>query len=201
MNRLRFCVPGLLLMALVATIRAGEEAPVSGVRIELDFTDGSRAVGTPLRLEVELVDGSHLVGVPGFESLPLRTPYARTVIPLRLIAAVEIAADRETALVHTTDGDRLTGVISRESFPLETLFGSVEVGLKSVVALRFPVDLDGYLVHGQTQGLQTDFVTGIPEAVARPLKRVTRTVNCYYGGGPERSAAAPWLYPGAPGNL
>jgi hypothetical protein len=72
------------------------------------------------------------------------------------------------------------------------------VKVKNIQAAKEPaptVDLNACVVHGKVDGERTDFVDGVPESVARTLPRVTRTVECFGCGGPERQAAAPWLYP------
>ncbi len=56
-------------------------------------------------------------------------------------------------------------------------------------------DLNAYVIHGKVDGERTDLVDGVPESLARTLTRITRTVECFSCGGPERQKAAPWLYP------
>ena len=81
----------------------------------------------PLRLALELVDGSRIIGVPALESLPLRTSYADMKIPLKKVAAVRMAKDRERATVDLSNGDTLTGVLNLDEIKTTTLFGEVSV--------------------------------------------------------------------------
>lgn len=120
-------IPVLAIMVLLGTARAGN--------------DGKEH---PLRLNIDLVDGSRLVGVPSAESVPVRTPYAKMDIELKLIRTVKIAGDHESAAIDMRNGDQLKGVIRLEPIKLETIFGSVSVATEHI--REFRVVLDGVML-------------------------------------------------------
>ena len=102
----------------------GEDAPKSEPTLQ------------PLALTIALVDGSRICGVPGIKSVPVQTDYARMDIPLRLIGAIEVNEDHETASVVLHNGDTLKGALGLGRIELETVFGKVSVGIEHITNLR-----------------------------------------------------------------
>jgi hypothetical protein len=89
-----------------------------------------------VRLEMHLVDGSRVLGTTVLETIPVRTPYARVVVPLRLMAAARIDARKETLSVQLSNGDTLTGVADLEPVRLATVFGSVVVAVEHIAEIH-----------------------------------------------------------------
>jgi len=115
---------------------------------------------------------------------------------LRLAVATASPVGADQVRIALDDGTVISGTVKPETITVSTAYGDIKVrpsAIREVAPVR--ANLNDYVVHGKVEGERTDFVDGVPESLVRILTRVTRTVECFSCGGPERQRAAPWLYP------
>ena len=86
----------------------------------------------PPCIELTLTDNSRLSGVPALKTVPLTTAFAELELPLAQVRSLEIAADREQALVVLQNDDKLTGHTKLKEVRLAVLFGEVVVGIEHI---------------------------------------------------------------------
>lgn len=96
--------------------------------------EAAAAVGAPIHVTLELVDGSRLLGAPELrdDRVAFDTKLGRIRVPLRELASIEVAADRESAALNFANGDRLTGFPVEEGLPVKSVLGRLVVPWASV---------------------------------------------------------------------
>lgn len=97
-----------------------------------------------LKVALELTDGSRLIGTPGFESVPLRTAYAKMDIPLKQVLSTTMEDDRETSALELRNGDKMRGVIGIGALTITTVFGKMTIPIEHIRTLHVSIAGGGY---------------------------------------------------------
>lgn len=121
----------LALLMLVPTTIAAADDPFGPAPV-VDERPAERP--TTLRVQFDLVDGSRVIGEPseGSRSIRLRSHVGTFEVPFAKLVRVEVAADRETTILHWPNGDRLTGFVDGEGVEIATVLGKVTVPLPAI---------------------------------------------------------------------
>jgi hypothetical protein len=80
-----------------------------------------------LRLQLEFSDGSRLVGIPVLPTLPIQTAFAKMDLPWKQITGFRLEADQTAVAVDLQNGDRLQGSLLLKAIELETAYGKITV--------------------------------------------------------------------------
>lgn len=82
-----------------------------------------------IQLTLDLLDGSRLIGSPELRhaEVSFDTKLGRVSVPLNELEAIEIAADRETAILKFANGDRLSGFPVEDGLPVKSILGRLVV--------------------------------------------------------------------------
>jgi hypothetical protein len=111
-------------------------AATSGLAAPPATDGGAPARDAALRLSVDLRDGSRLVGTPGVDTLKLNAAFGAVTVPWAQVRELQMADDREKAVVLFANGDRLSAVPSLDKLEMATVIGPVTVGAEHVARVR-----------------------------------------------------------------
>jgi len=140
MMSLRTILGGLLVLSMWGAtcvdgtpsnkpIRPLEENPA---RIEGSVQDSSERV----KLIVELSDGSTAIGTPHTADIDVVTPFGAIEVPFDGLREIVFLVHPDSVLLSFPNGDMIHGKVTVSVFELETILGNLEIPLSTVVSIR-----------------------------------------------------------------
>jgi len=149
------------------------------------------------QIALVLRDGSRRTGQATSARFALRTRYGPAAVPLGRVVMIDLAGGREDAEFRLNNGDKLRGALALKRIVLAAAGEEVSAPIGEVVSVQCGTLsrlIALYLVHGRVDGHATDFVKGLPKALAARAEKVTKTANTI-GSVVSRAKTSPWLYP------